>query len=301
VDGDTKRIDPRNLPYSPQYTLWTDGAAKRRWIRIPEGERIDASNPDRWNVPVGTRFYKEFSFGRPSETRLIEKLPDGSFRFATYVWNREGTDAVLAPAEGVRGIAEVAPGVRHDAPSVSDCKSCHEGRTGAILAFGALALSPERDPNAAHAEPKGPADLDLPELARRGLIEGLPAELLRRPPRIQAKSAEERAALGYLYANCAGCHNADGPLAGVGLDFDVLVREGGKSRARSTAFDRPSHIKLPGHEAAPRIAPGNPENSTVLVRMKSREAVAQMPPLGTRVADQAGIDLVERFIARTSD
>jgi hypothetical protein len=34
--------------------------------------------------------------------------------------------------------------------------------------------------------------------------------------------------------------------------------------------------------------------------MKSRDPVAQMPPLGTRVVDQAGIDLVERFVARAS-
>lgn len=301
LDGDPKRgVDPKNLSYSPQYTLWTDGAAKRRWIRVPDGERIDASNPDRWSVPVGTRFYKEFAFGRPSETRLIEKLPDGSFRYATYVWNVEGTDAVLAPEQGVRGIAEVAPGVRHDAPSLADCKSCHEGRSGAILGFNALALSPLRDPNAPHAEPKEPASLDLPELARRGLIDGLPAELLARPPRIQAQSADERAALGYLFANCAHCHNADGPLASVGLDFDVLVRNGGKSGAGTTAYDQRSRIQLAGHENAPRIALGHPENSTVLVRMKSRDAVAQMPPLGTRVVDRAGIELVERFVARTS-
>ncbi len=300
LDGDTDRVDPKNLPYSPQYTLWTDGAKKRRWVHIPDGERIDASNPDRWEVPPGTRFYKEFTFGRRSETRLIEKLADGTFRYATYVWNATGTDAVLAPEGGVRGIAEVARGVRHDAPSVADCKACHEGRTGGILGFGALALSPERDPNAPHAEPKDAAGLDLPGLARRGLLEGFPAELLARPPRIEAQSAEERAALGYLFANCAHCHNADGPLASVGLDFDVLVREGGKGRARASAYDRPSRIKLPGHEAAPRLALGHPENSSVLVRMKSRDPVTQMPPLGTRVADRAGIDLVERFVARAS-
>ena len=32
-------------------------------------------------------------FDRPVETRLIERLADGSWRFATYVWNAAGTDA----------------------------------------------------------------------------------------------------------------------------------------------------------------------------------------------------------------
>src|SRR5262245_14466067 len=48
LDGDTRTVDPKNLPYSPQYALWTDGATKRRWVRLPDGQRIDASNPDRW-------------------------------------------------------------------------------------------------------------------------------------------------------------------------------------------------------------------------------------------------------------
>ena len=37
-----------NLPYAPQYPLWTDGARKRRWIHLPPGSWIDASDPDAW-------------------------------------------------------------------------------------------------------------------------------------------------------------------------------------------------------------------------------------------------------------
>src|SRR5688500_4249829 len=48
-------VDPGNVPFAPQYPLWTDGASKRRWIRLPQGSAIDATDPDAWQFPIGTR------------------------------------------------------------------------------------------------------------------------------------------------------------------------------------------------------------------------------------------------------
>jgi hypothetical protein len=284
LDGDVRRLDPETIAYSPDHALWSDGATKRRFIRLPAGARIDASNPDRWSFPAGTRFWKEFSFAERAETRLIERLPDGTFRYATYVWNTEGTNAELAPESGRRAVTEAAPGVTHDAPSQADCQACHEGRPGRILGFNAVSLAQS-----------------LRTLAERDLFVGLSPALVARPPRIEARDDLERAALGYLFANCAGCHNGDGPLAAIGLDFDVLVANGVTSGARRTAFDRPSNFRMPGHEAARRIAPGRPAESVVLLRMRSRDPLTQMPPLGTRIADGKGIELIERFVAREHD
>src|SRR5690348_17824014 len=68
----TTNVDARNRPYSPQYPLWTDGAVKARWIHVPEGSAIDARDDEHWGFPVGTKFWKEFSFaGRRVETRLL--------------------------------------------------------------------------------------------------------------------------------------------------------------------------------------------------------------------------------------
>jgi len=39
------RVDPSHLAFAPQYPLWTDGATKRRWISLPSGTAIDASDP----------------------------------------------------------------------------------------------------------------------------------------------------------------------------------------------------------------------------------------------------------------
>ena len=69
-DWATKTIARDNLPFSPQYPLWSDGAKKSRWVRIPKGAYIDASNPDVWRFPVGTRLWKEFRFATPRRDAL---------------------------------------------------------------------------------------------------------------------------------------------------------------------------------------------------------------------------------------
>lgn len=53
------------FPFEPQYPLWTDGARKRRWIALPPGTAIDASDVDHWQFPVGTIQPTQASFGSP--------------------------------------------------------------------------------------------------------------------------------------------------------------------------------------------------------------------------------------------
>ena len=63
--------------FSPQYPLWSDGASKRRWISLPAGTAIDASNPTAWEFPRGTKLWKEFAHGRPQfRLRALVGLPE---------------------------------------------------------------------------------------------------------------------------------------------------------------------------------------------------------------------------------
>lgn len=290
----TTEVDPRNVAIVPQYSLWTDGATKRRYLRLPDGESIDGSNPDAWQFPRGTRLWKELSFGRRVETRFIERLPDGSYRYATYVWSEGATDATLSPEQGLAGFVTLPGGSAHDIPARSDCLSCHEGRPSPVLGVNALQLSDDRDPRALHREREPAQPVGLSELVRRGLLRGLPASLLEAPPRIRSTDPTARAAEGYLFANCAGCHNADGPLRGLGLDFDQSVGNDARERVRATTFGRESRFRTAG--AVLRVAPGRPEQSSVLLRLRSRDPVARMPPLGTHVVDAEAVRLIERWI-----
>ena len=299
ADFATRAIDARNLPFSPQYPLWTDGAAKRRWIRIPAGSTIDAADADAWEFPVGTRLWKEFAFdGRRVETRYMERVADGSWLYATYQWSADGADARLAPARGVRGVVETAPGVRHDLPGVWDCRACHEGTPARVLGFGALQLSPDRDPLAPHQQAPEPGSLALPALVERGLIRNLPVELLRTPPRVDARTAEERAALGYLHGNCAGCHNGRGPLASLDFSLEVAVAPAHTQMqaALRTATGHTAKFQPAASTQLLRIAAGAPDASLLVRRMASRQAILQMPPLGTHRVDQEALTLVEAWI-----
>ena len=48
--------------FSPQYPLWSDGAAKARWVYLPACATIDATDGADWGFPVGTKFWNEFAF-----------------------------------------------------------------------------------------------------------------------------------------------------------------------------------------------------------------------------------------------
>src|SRR3712207_3165141 len=172
-DFATLEVDPRHLAFSPQYPLWTDGATKRRWISLPPGTAIDASDPDAWVFPVGTRFWKEFSFGgRRVETRYLERQADGQWLYAAYAWSADGREAHLTSPRGKRAAYPLPGGRSHTIPGVADCKACHQGGRSEVLGFSALQLSPDRDPGALHAEAGAGSGLDLRALVEKGLVVG---------------------------------------------------------------------------------------------------------------------------------
>src|SRR5262249_61090054 len=39
-------IAPRLRAYEPRYALWADGLAKRRWLDLPAGQKVDTSGVD---------------------------------------------------------------------------------------------------------------------------------------------------------------------------------------------------------------------------------------------------------------
>jgi hypothetical protein len=288
------------LPYEPQYPLWTDGAAKHRWISLPSGTAIDASDPDRWDFPAGTRFWKQFDFGgRPVETRFMQRRGDGSWLYATYHWREDGSDATLAPDLGVRNACPTRDGKGHDLPAVGDCRACHEGTRATVLGFSALQLSPDRDALAPHAQPAEPGDVDLTALVARGLVRGLPAQWLASPPRVAARSERERAAVGYLHGNCSNCHNGDGPLQRLGLRFDYPVGNTGLAPAITTSLAVTSEFTRPG--ASLRVAPGAPAESVLVRRLAAVDPLTQMPPLGRHLRDEVAVRLIEAWIEHDLD
>jgi hypothetical protein len=282
--ADTGFADPATLreriEFTPRFPLWSDGATKKRWLWLPPGSSIDASNPDAWEFPRGTKLWKEFAHGDAIETRYIERGTDGRWRYGSYVWNAEHTEALLAPPAGFRDLtAPRAPGGRYGIPAENDCRACHEGAPVPVLGFSAMQLSTE-----------------LRRLVAAGQLRNLPDELLANPPVIGG-SARERAALGYLHGNCGHCHNDDGPLAV--LELNLSQRIGAAPDAvRRSLVGVPSQLRAGGvPPGTPRIQPGRFSASVVALRMSSRDPLQQMPPLGTSVVDVDGMALVAEWIA----
>ena len=275
--SDTGLSAPGVRPFTPQYALWSDGATKRRWIALPRGRSIDARDPDAWQFPRGTRLWKEFAVdGRAVETRFIERGADGRWTFASYIWNADGTEALLAPPRGTTLAVPGAPDGRYVVPARGDCGACHGGAPVPVLGFSALQLAHE-----------------LPALAARGTLKNLPPALLKQPPQIHAATATERAALGLLHANCGHCHHGRGGVP-VALRLAQRVADPDASRAEVLA----SLLNPSGrfNAGAPLIEPGQPQSSALVQRMRSRQGLLQMPPLGTQRPDDEGLALVEHWI-----
>jgi cytochrome c553 len=285
--------------FSPQYPLWTDGAAKRRWISLPPGTAIDGTRLAEWDFPVGTKFWKEFSFGgRKVETRFLWRATSREWMAVSYVWNEEGTEAVLAPADGLAGTADLGNGKQHAIPSRSDCLACHGAARTRPLGFSALQLSDDRDPNAIHGEPLPEGALSLESLVAAGLLRlARPAESVPRP-RIATSDPVTRSVLGYLAGNCGSCHSRTGDVPAVTpfLPAEALLTDA-DAVARALATQTTTW-QAPGRdEGTTVIDPQAPDASAMLARMRSRRPSSQMPPLGTAVRDQEAVAAVEKWIA----
>jgi len=295
--GSTAVVQDGVMAFSPQYPLWSDGTRKRRWIQLPPGSTIDASRVDAWEFPLGTRLWKEFGYGSRVETRMIERLADGSWRFASYVWKADGSDADLAPEDGTVVAVADAPNGRYGIPARGDCVACHEGAAVPVLGFSALQLSADRDPLAPHTDRKH-GQLDLTALATRGVLRGLPQQFLMTPPRIDAPTPVARAALGYLHGNCGHCHNAAGALTGLELILAQQADPAARSSERTlqSLLGHSSRFRLGDASATQRISSGH-GTSVLTLRMKTENPFARMPPLGVQVVDTEGVALIERWIS----
>ena len=292
-------------PYTPTYELWSDGALKRRFVSLPAGTAVDVSAVDAFQYPIGTRFWKEFSVVTPAgprlaETRLMQKV-SGGWMYTSYVWSEDQSTAVQNN-DGVPNLY----GTGHTVPSRTMCKECHAGRADFILGWDALMLSDK--------EGEG---LDASSLVARSLVtwtgkeSGAPSPLALTPP----GDATERAALGYLHANCGvSCHNSTAPalaretglylrldagtLASVHTTLAVTTGIGRSPSPNAPILDLP----VPASGAYVDLSPTQPERSLVLARMKVRGTDAQMPRQATNVVDPSGVGLVESWIrAMTPD
>jgi hypothetical protein len=275
-NGPAQGPAPGVLEYAPRFGQWLDGAALRHFLWLPPGAVIDTSDADDWSYPSGTRAWQELARdGVKIETRFMEKLGPDDWRFMTYHW--ETDDDAIAVESGLTN----ADGSGHDIPHLVDCGSCHDNVSDRLLGVSSIQI----------------ADSLLDQLTRAGRLSSAPAAGMELPG-----DATTRAALGYLHSNCGSCHNPRSieyrsvdlelwlPVAALGSVEDTPVYR--------TAVDVPRR-GLGAASALPalRVAPGSPSDSALYQRMASRDALVQMPPLGTKLVDTVAIENVAAWIS----
>lgn len=262
--------------YEPVFALWSDGAEKRRFMKLPPGSTIDARDPDAWQFPEGARFWKDFTRdGVLVETRVLAKVGPQPEDWAAmaYVWSADGAEAIATPSG-----AEDAQGTPHDVPAAGACMGCHGGTASRVLGFSAVQLA------------ESPGEVDLDEVIARGMLSDPPSRPIAVPG-----DATARAALGWLHANCSHCHNERRPSRGAARcydpqrDFDFTLRTSDLASVEETAAYRTAVGDV--------ISPGNPDRSEVVRRASRRDSSwPSMPPLGTEVVDEVGLASLRAFI-----
>ena len=288
--------------YSPQYPLWTDGASKKRYLFLPSNTKINTDDQDNWQFPNGTKVWKEFSFPTSNglkrvETRLIEKNAKGEWEYYTFIWNKDETEAKLAPEKGIINYFPINDKVSHDIPNQIQCSNCHGNQRNPIISFSALQLSPDRDPNALHQDQLTSEMMTLKELYQKNLV----TTKLTEWPSIKSSDSKEKSIIGYLHGNCSSCHKADGvafPL-GMNLKYEISVSESDVGFYQ-TALNRPTKgYTIPGNQGVNyRLKLGSPSQSAILFRTSIRGNYHQMVPYGSKLVDQEFKDLLKSYLTK---
>jgi len=289
TDVISKSLTPRVRNFTPGAVLWSDGAGKQRWVFLPEGEKIDATDPNNWVFPIGTKFFKEFRVdGRRIETRIYEKTHEDRWARGTYEWNRNESGGKRS--QGTDREDVLIAGTEYHIPSARECEQCHGGRRDRILGFEAVALGLP-----------GAAGITLQDLVDEDLISPKPA-------RTQLSIGDDGTGhagevLTYMHMNCGVCchnsnQNADAYSSDLFMKLDVLELDGrpvNNFEPWRLLVDQTAKSTRWGERT--RVVPGSPEESLLVQLITSRAGPKeQMPPIASKVVDGYHVELIKDWI-----
>jgi len=299
---DLSRPEPIDgfVGYTVQSPLWSDGASKRRWLALPEGDTIGYRPDAAWQFPEGSVFVKHFEMAldereparfTPLETRLFVAGAGGNYYGITYKWNPDGTDAdaVTEPIVGALELIDADGNARSQTyyyPGPRDCLTCHNQHAGYVLGVRAAQLD-------------GPYGADTPithqlhDWAHRGLFGDSPPafdDVVPLAPLADESLSLEDRVRSYWDGNCSMCH---GVLRDIRANWDARYRtplaEQGVIGGISLFGAADGSTLL--------IEPGVPQRSILYQRSATRVEGLRMPPLGSERPDDAYSKLLERWIS----
>jgi hypothetical protein len=323
ADISAKAVSPDLHHFDVNSPLWTDGAAKDRYIAVPPGASIVyGDTADNYGYPDRAMVIKNFAVdtipGDPSSRILVEtrftalrKIGNQEkWYLFTYRWRPDQSDADLVPETGVSALVQTWPQgpagqpfqKKWRFPSVPQCAACH--RNGAkpgrvVLAFFTAQINRPlaADPSKNQIDHFFDVGLFTPASARPNTA------LSPRWARHDDGSASlELRSRSYIAANCSGCHGSRGIASGatpnVTMDFDFH-----DMRVRTDMAVKPLFGAFPV-DSAGLLVPGRPDRSIVLYRQQVRNEIPgdfgasrfAMPPLGSYEPDTSAIKVMSAWI-----
>lgn len=303
-DGATQAPAEGVLPYDIISPLFSDYAAKHRFIRLPEGGRITYTSEGDWQYPVGTVLVKTFGFlhdlrdpsagERIVETRLLVLEEDGDWVSYVYLWNDDATEAVRAPAgarvnvEWIHYDGEMRS-LEYRVPNEVQCANCHGG------SHPASPIGPRAEQlDLAYDYGDGPENQIEHMRALGWFANEVPPPAERAPLADPMGEGDlDARARAYLDANCAHCHQEGGAAAQSGLWLNAHVTES----IRLGICKRPVAAGSGAGGRLYDIVPGAPDESVFIFRMESEEPGVKMPELPSLLSHAEGVALIRAWIA----
>jgi len=303
-DGGVLMPSDAAVLYAVVSPLFSDYAAKARYVVLPEGEGITYDDDAGWSFPVGSVLIK--TFGYPDdlrdedapvdriETRLLVLGPAGWVP-NTYLWRDDHSDADLL-VDGTTVVvtftdrAGVERTIDYAVPPALDCFRCHGG-TGLTRALGLhtrqLDFEVETDSGRVN---------QIDHFNDLGLFDEAPsppAERTAFPAPTDDDADLNARARGYLDANCAHCHNDLGPPEFSGLQLGWQIES---ERLLGVCVNTAAGGAAGGREHT--IEPGDADSSVMTYRMASEEFAVRMPlaSVAGSLPDPVGVALISDWI-----
>lgn len=307
TDAPKQVPNERVEPFEVIAPLFSDYAAKHRFLWIPEGTTIGIPDDDTapWDLPVGAIVVKTFGYLKDMrdptlgeklvETRLFVREPGGWVPH-TYVWDDAQTTATLKVAGASVPVSWIdASGATQSGtffvPNTNECQDCH-GTMPATRLLGVKTAQLDRD---------GPGgDGQFARFEDHGLLARVPADGHVRFAAPDDASADlSLRARSYLDANCSHCHSAVGDAASKALYLDFADTDPASDPdANWGACKIPTSAGGATCGDTYDVVPGDPDHSIMICRMNSTQGKDQMPPLGRRIVHAEGIALIREWIAQ---
>lgn len=256
--------------------LFTDYAHKQRLVKLPTGTKVEKLADNSIEFPNGTILTKTFfyynddrdkSLGKQIiETRLEIKEND-IWNVATYIWNKQQTDATLETnglETKISWISEngITRSTNYQVPTENQCMTCHQSNSK-ITPLGPTLRNLNR---IVYRDSSNLNQIDY--LQSVGILNEF--EISQINHIVDYKNSEASLAQrsrAYLDMNCAHCHNPTG--------WDVSTQ-------------RPFDFRYE-----------TPLEQTGILRKKEKVVNTmmrgKMPFIGTTMLDEEGIELLKEF------